>query len=147
MLTNYPWDRMVLNERGYIVIYIYISVCVYVFACVRVCNYINAYMNVFVIFIWFFNFFWVTGTVFFLAVTKQLYEWFSPSVRPSVCQSVRLSVRLLSHFFNYVPIIASSWNFQELLPMTKVMSMQKVKVKGQRSRSKRSWPHFAVSGP
>ena len=28
----------------------------------------------------------------FLAATKQLYEWFSPSVRPSVCPSVRLSV-------------------------------------------------------
>ena len=30
----------------------------------------------------------------FLAATKQLYEWFSPSVRPSVCLSVRPSVRL-----------------------------------------------------
>ena len=38
----------------------------------------------------------------------------------------------------YVPIIVSSWNFQELLPTTEVMSMQKVKVKGQRSRSQRS---------
>ena len=28
----------------------------------------------------------------FLAATKQLYEWFSPSVRPSVCLSVRPSV-------------------------------------------------------
>ena len=28
----------------------------------------------------------------FLAATKQLYEWFSPSVRLSVCLSVRLSV-------------------------------------------------------
>ena len=36
--------------------------------------------------------------------------------------------------FHYVPIIASSWNFQELLPMTKVVSMQKVKVKGQGHR-------------
>ena len=30
---------------------------------------------------------------------------------------------------DYVPIILSSWNFQELLPVTKVRSMQKVKVK------------------
>ena len=30
----------------------------------------------------------------FLAATKQLYEWFSPSVCPSVCLSVRPSVRL-----------------------------------------------------
>ena len=40
------------------------------------------------------------------------------SVCPSVC---------LSHLFDYVPIIVSSWNFQELLPMTKV-SRSKVKV-------------------
>ena len=61
----------------------------------------------------------------FLAATKQLYEWFSPSVCPSVCPS---------HLFDYVPIIVSSQNFQELLPMTEVMSMQKVKVKGQGHR-------------
>ena len=34
------------------------------------------------------------GALLFLAATKQLYEWFSPSVRPSVCLSVRPSVRL-----------------------------------------------------
>ena len=81
----------------------------------------------------------------FLAATKQLYEWFSPSVRPSVRLSVRLSV-CLSHLFDYVPIIVSSWNFQELLPVTKVTSMQKVKVRGQRSRSQRSQPNLTVSG-
>ena len=69
----------------------------------------------------------------FLAATKQLYEWFSPSVRLSVRLSVRPSV-CLSHLFDYVPIILSSWNFQELLPVTKVTSMQKVKVKGQGHR-------------
>ena len=52
-----------------------------------------------------------------------------------------------SHLFDYVTITASSWNFQEVLPMTKVMSMQKDKVRGQRSRSSRSWPHLTVSGP
>ena len=67
--------------------------------------------------------------VAFLAATKQLYEWFSPSVR----LSVRLSVRP-SHLFDYVPIIVSSWNFQELLPVTEVTSMQKVNVKGQGHR-------------
>ena len=51
----------------------------------------------------------------------------------SVCPSVRLSV-CPSHLFDYVPIIVSSWNFQELLPMTNVRSMQKVKVKGQGHR-------------
>ena len=73
----------------------------------------------------------------FLAATKQLYDWFSPSVRPSVC---------LSHLFHHVPIIVSSWNFQELLPWSEVMSMQKVMVRGQRSRSQRSTPNLAVSG-
>ena len=71
------------------------------------------------------------------------------SVRLSVCPSVCLSVCpsiCLSHLFDYVPIIVSSWNFQELLPMTKVRSMQKVKVKGQRSRSQSSQPNLTVSG-
>ena len=61
----------------------------------------------------------------------------------SVCLSVHRSV-CLSHLFDYVPIIISSWNFQELLPMTKVRSMQNVR--GQRSRSQRSQPNLTVSG-
>ena len=72
------------------------------------------------------------------------------SVCLSVCPSVRLSVCLsvcLSHLFDYVPIIISSWNFQELLPMTEVTSMLKVKVRGQRPRSQRSTSNLAVSGP
>ena len=72
----------------------------------------------------------------------QAAPWMVFSVRPSVCLSV-----CPSHLFHYVPLIESSWKFQELLPMTEVMSMQKVKVRGQRSRSQRSWPHLAVSGP
>ena len=52
------------------------------------------------------------------------------------------SVRL-SHLFDYVPIIVSSWNFQELSHWTRVRSMQKVKVRGQRSRSQRSRPKFS----
>ena len=68
-----------------------------------------------------------------------------PSVRPSVRLSFRPSFRL-SHLFHYAPIIVSSWNFQELLPMTMVRLMQKVKVRGQRSRSQRSQPNLAVSG-
>ena len=60
------------------------------------------------------------------------------SVRRCVCLSVRLS-----HLCNYVPIIVSSWNFQKLLPMTEVMSIQKVKVKGQRSMSQRSKNQFS----
>ena len=86
----------------------------------------------------------VTGkTVIFSC--DQAALWMVQSVCPSVCPSVRLSVRL-SHLFDYVPIILSSWNFQELLPVTKVTSMQKVKVRGQRSRSQRSQPNLTVSG-
>ena len=82
-----------------------------------------------------------SGALLLLAATKQLYDWFSPSVRLSVCVSVGPS-----HLFHHVPIIVSSCNFQELLPMTKVTSMQKVKVRGQRTRSQRSTPNLTVSG-
>ena len=64
---------------------------------------------------------------------------------PSVCLPVCLSV-CPSHLFDYVPIILSSWNFQELSPRTRVTAMQKVKVRGQRSRSQRSQPNLTVSG-
>ena len=67
------------------------------------------------------------------------------SFRPSVRSSVNLSVRL-SHLFHHVPIIVSSWNFRELLPLTEVMSMQKVEVRSQRSRSQTSTPNLAVYG-
>ena len=77
------------------------------------------------------------GALLFLAATKQLYKWYFPSVRLSVC---------LSHLFDYVPIIVSSWNFQKLSPRTRVTSMQEVKVRGQRSRSQRWQPNLAVSG-
>ena len=80
----------------------------------------------------------------------QAALWMVFSVRLSVCLSVCPSVRLsvcpsvrLSHLFDYVPIIVSSWNFQELSHWTGVRSMQKVKVRGQMSRSQRSWPKFS----
>ena len=57
----------------------------------------------------------------FLAATKQLNEWYFLSV-------------CLSHLFDYVPIIVSSWNFQELSLGTRVRSMQKVKVTAQLNR-------------
>ena len=62
------------------------------------------------------------------------------SVLVQVCPSV-----CLSHLFHNVPLIVSSWNLQELLPLTEVMSMQKVKVKDQRSMSQRSKPNLAIS--
>ena len=51
------------------------------------------------------------------------------SVCPSVCPSVFLSL-----IFHNVAAIVSPSDFQELLQMTKVMSMQRVKVKGQGHR-------------
>ena len=71
----------------------------------------------------------------------QAALWMVFSVCPSVCLSV-----CPSHLFDYVPIIVSSWYFQELSLRTRVRSMQKVKVRGQRSRSQRSQPNLTVSG-
>ena len=48
---------------------------------------------------------------------------------------------------HHVPIIISSWNFQELLPMTKVTSMQKVKVKGQGHRGQHLLNRFRTVTP
>ena len=59
-----------------------------------------------------------------LAATKQLYEWLSPSVRPSVHPSVT-PFWLCSHH----RIIMKFSGVINLLPMTEVTSMQKVKVK------------------
>ena len=81
-----------------------------------------------------------------ILLKMQIYIWPSSSKNGYFRLSVCLSV-CLWHLFHNVPLIVSSWNFQEWLPMTEVMSMQKVKVRGQRSRSERSWPHLAVSGP
>ena len=75
-----------------------------------------------------------------LAATKQLYEWFSQSV------SLVLSCLVCHTFFTMFP----SWyhhEIQEWLPMTEVMSMQKIKVRGQKWRLHRSKPKLAVSGP
>ena len=44
----------------------------------------------------------------------------------------------LWHLFHNVPPIVSSWNFQESLPLAEVMPTEKIKVRGQRSRSQRS---------
>ena len=40
---------------------------------------------------------WSHYLLLFLAATKQLYEWFSPSVRPSVCLSVRHTFFTMFH--------------------------------------------------
>ena len=66
---------------------------------------------------------WINFVRFLIISCDQAALWTVFSVRPSVCLSV-----CLSHLFDYVPVIVSSWNFQELFPMTKVTSMQKVKV-------------------
>ena len=85
---------------------------------------------------------WHQGPLF---SCDQAALWMVFSVCLSVCLSVCPSV-CPSHLFDYVPIIVSSWNFQDLSPRTRVTSMQKVKVRGQRSRSQRSQPNLAVSG-
>ena len=82
--------------------------------------------------------------MWFLAATKQLYEWFSPSVCLSVCLSVRLSVRLsVTPFWlcSHHPIIMK---FSGVITSDK--SDVHAKGQGQRSRSQRSQPNLTVSG-
>ena len=62
-----------------------------------------------------------------------IFSWDQAALRTLL--SVHLSVRP-SHLFDNVPVIVSSWNFQEILPLTDVMFMQKVKVKGQGHRGR-----------
>ena len=61
-----------------------------------------------------------------LAATKQLYEWFSPSVRPSVTPFWLCSHhRIITKFSGFIANERSD-----------------VHAKGQRSRSQRSWPNL-----
>ena len=73
-----------------------------------------------------------------------LLLWPSSSKNTSVRLSVRLSVR--PSVTSIIMLHVLSWNFQELLPKTEVMSMQKVKVRGQSPSSQKSKPNLAVSG-
>ena len=68
----------------------------------------------------------------FLAATKQLYDWFSPSVRPSVCLSVRPSVCL-----SVTPFSPCS-HHRIIMKFSGVINMVKsdVHTKGQGQRSK-----------
>ena len=68
-----------------------------------------------------------------LAATKQLYDWFSPSVCSSVCLSVTpfspcSHHRIIMKFSGVITMVRSD-----------------VRAKGQRSRSQRSTPNLAVS--
>ena len=70
------------------------------------------------------------------SVCLSVRPYVRTSVRPSVRLSVRPSVRL-SHLSDYVPIIVSSWNFQELSLGTSVTNDKSdVHAKGQGQRSK-----------
>ena len=69
----------------------------------------------------------------------SFYHW------PFIAITLSMSRPSVTLFLN-VPVNVSSWNFQELLPLTKVVSIT-IKVKGQRSRSQRSKPKLFVSGP
>ena len=67
--------------------------------------------------------------VWFLAATKQLFEWFSQSVRLSVCLSI--THMFLSSYYH--EIFRSDYYWQIWCPY-------------KRSRSQRSKPNLAVSG-
>ena len=75
----------------------------------------------------------------FLAATKQLYDWFSPCVGPSVCLSVRPS-----HLFLLCSHHRIIMKFSGVLINDK--SDVHAKGQGQRSRSQRSTPNLTVSG-
>ena len=64
-----------------------------------------------------------------------------------IYQSARLSARPSARhtFFGNVRLIVWSWRFQEWLPLTKVLSMQKIMVRDQRSRPHKSNSSLAVS--
>ena len=68
----------------------------------------------------------------FLAATKQLYKWYFPSVRLSVCPSVRLSVRL-----SVTPFWLCS-HHRIIMKFSGVITndQRKVHAKGQGQRSK-----------
>ena len=73
-----------------------------------------------------------------ISVIEFIYNVFScDQASLWIVQSVSLSVgQSVCHtFYHYVSIIVASWHFQELIPLTEVMSMQTVKLRGQRSRS------------
>ena len=70
--------------------------------------------------------------IFFLAATKQLYDWFSPSVCP------------------YAGTPFSPCSHHHIMKFSGVITMDRsdvhAKGQGQRSRSQRSTPNLAVSG-
>ena len=74
---------------------------------------------------------WIWCTLF-LAATKQLYKWYFPSVRLSVCPSVRLSVRL-----SVTPFWLCSHR-RIIMKLSEVITndQRKVHAKGQGQRSK-----------
>ena len=79
----------------------------------------------------------------FLAATKQLYEWFSPSVRPSACLSVRPSVLL-----SVTPLSLCS-HHRIIIKFSGVITIDRSDLhandQGQRSSSQRSETNFATN--
>ena len=73
---------------------------------------------------------WIHTVIHFIFSCDQAALWMVQSVCLSVC---------LWRLFHYVPIIVSSWNFQELLPMTKwcpcKRSRSEVKSQGHRGQN------------
>ena len=81
------------------------------------------------------NYLYPTAKVMFSSLLTFSFDqaalWMVQSVRLSVCPSV-----CMSHLFQYVPVLISSWNFQELLQWQKwgPCKRSRSEIKGQAHR-------------
>ena len=77
----------------------------------------------------------------FLAATKQLFEWFSLSVRPSVCHTF---LTMFPSWYNH-KIFRNYYQWQKWRPCKK--SRSEVKGEGHSGKKNRQiWPRLGVSG-
>ena len=80
----------------------------------------------------------------------------------SESREIKINQHIINLITNYITITPTSFlketcslcfhhgiimKFSRVITMTDVMPMQKVKVRGQRSRSQKSNPHLGICGP
>ena len=97
----------------------------------RKISWIQFYMNIYKMIEEIHNF--ENWNLYFLAATKQLYDWFSPSVCPSVCLSVRHTFFTMFVSSYHHEIFRSYYHGQKWCPCKRSRS----EVKGQGHRGQR----------